>query len=961
MSVATPRFAVGSLVRARGREWVVLPPEDAADGADLLRLRPLGGTDADAVGLFLPLEGGDVEAATFPRPDPARAGDSTAALLLRDAVRLNFRAGAGPFRSLGRIAVEPRAYQLVPLLMALKLSPVRLLIADDVGIGKTIEAALIARELLDRGEIARLAVVCPPHLCDQWRAELLSKFHIDAEVVRPGTVARLERGLPTSESLFDHYRFVVVSVDYIKADRRREDFVRACPEFVIVDEAHACAEGSSAGGSGQQQRHALIRRLAADPARHLALTTATPHSGVEAAFRSLLALLDPDFAGLPEDPTREESAAVRQRLARHIVQRRRADIRAYIDERTTFPERLTTEATYALSPAYRALFDRVHAYATELVRGAEGQSRFRQRVCWWAALALLRCVASSPAAAAATLTTRAAGLGEAGALDPAALEALGERAVLDLATSDAADGDDVAPGADTVEDGAPEAGERRRLRELAREAEKLAGAGDAKLLTAARILQGLLDDGFRPIVYCRYIATAEYVAAELRKRLRDAEVDAVTGRLPAEEREERVSALMEHPRRVLVATDCLSEGINLQEGFDAVVHYDLSWNPTRHEQREGRVDRYGQARPEVRAVLLYGEDNRVDGAIMRVLLRKAEAIRKSLGVSVPVPTDTTKVLEAVFEALFLTKADPRQLTLDFDAVEQRLVAEGRLREVELEWDRASERERRSRTVFAQGTIHPEEVRRELAEAAAALGDARAVERFVRDACQRFGAPLGWEGGRWRLVASGLPVAVRERAGLDGKPAPLGFELPLPEGVLLVARTHPLVEALGGYLVDTALDPTLAAVAARCGAIRTAAVASRTTVLLLRARMHLDATQGGATTSLLAEECVVAGYRGRPEEPTWLAGDEAERLLAAEPAGNVPPEQRRLWLEAALAALPALESGIAALVEARAEEVLAAHQRVREAARLSGVRTTVRPVLPPDVLGLYVLMPAPTAG
>src|SRR5207302_7593977 len=123
------------------------------------------------------------------------------------------------------------------------------------------------------------------------------------------------------------------------------------------------------------------------------------------------------------------------------------------------------------------------------------------------------------------------------------------------------------------------------------------------------------------------------------KRLPGTEVDAVTGRLPAEERAERVVALAGHERRVLVATDCLSEGINLQEHFDAVFHYDLSWNPTRHEQREGRVDRYGQARPEVRTILYYGADNHVDGAIMKVLLRKAETIRKSLGVSVPVPSD----------------------------------------------------------------------------------------------------------------------------------------------------------------------------------------------------------------------------------------------------------------------------------------------------------------------------------
>lgn len=946
-------YTVGSLVRARGREWVVLPPDPEQD--EVLLLRPLGGTDDDACGLFLPLEGDDVAPATFAPPDPAQAGDSTAALLLRDAVRLNFRAGAGPFRSLGKIAVEPRAYQVVPLLMALKLSPVRLLIADDVGIGKTVEAALIARELLDRGEIARLAVICPPHLCDQWQAELSSKFGLDAEVVRPGTVARLERGLSVSESLFERYPFLVVSIDYIKSDRRRADFVRACPEFVIVDEAHTCAASSSAGG-GQQQRHQLIRELARDEERHLILATATPHSGVETAFRSLLGLLDPAFDKLPDDPTEEQNATLRRQLAAHFVQRRRGDIRTYSDERTTFPERVTAEATYNLSPAYRALFDKVHAYATELVRSSDNLSRFQQRVCWWAALALLRCVTSSPAAAVATLTTRAGGgTAEAGGttLDLAALETLSARAVLDLDTSDAAENDDVVPGADTIEGDAPEARERRRLRDLAREAEKLYGANDRKLLGAVDLLKKLLDDGFRPVVYCRYIATAEYVAAELKKRLPGTETDAVTGLLPAEERVTRVAALAEHGRRVLVATDCLSEGINLQEHFDAVLHYDLSWNPTRHEQREGRVDRFGQAAKEVRTVLLYGADNRVDGAIMRVLLRKAETIRKSLGVSVPVPSDTTKVMEAVFEALFLTKADPRQLTLQFDD------ANRRLNEVELEWDRASEREKRSRTIFAQGTIKVDEVKQELRESASALGDARDVARFVRDACARLGAPLGVEGSAQRLSPALLPEPVRERIGLGEKPLLTGFDLPLPEGVTHIARTHRLVEALGAYLTEGALDSEGASPAARCGAIRTADVKRRTVILLLRARMHLDVTnRRSATTSLLAEECIVAGYSaGSDGEPIWLDLDVAERLIAAAPSGNVPPGQRESWLRAALAELDGLADGLASIAQGRAEEVLAAHRRVRNAANLRGVEYRVRPALPMDVLGLYVLMPA----
>ena len=487
---------------------------------------------------------------------------------------------------------------------------------------------------------------------------------------------------------------------------------------------------------------------------------------------------------------------------------------------------------------------------------------------------------------------------------------------------------------------------------MARAAEALKGEKDAKLVGAAAIVKGLVAGGFHPILYCRYIATAEYVADELRRRLRDAEVIAVTGALPQEERERRVAALAAHERRVLVATDCLSEGINLQQHFDAVLHYDLSWNPTRHEQREGRVDRYGQPRREVRTVLYYGEDNRIDGAILNVLLRKAESIRKSLGVSVPLPTDSAKIMEAIFEALFLRgRAKPQQLAFDVDDAESRLEA------MEVEWQNATEREKRSRTLYAQATLRPEEVARELREAADALGDHRDVERFVHDGSARLGVPMDRLNGHWRLNADALPAAVREPSGLGGH-ARIGFELPVPDGVTYVARTHPLVEALGLYLAGTALDTGTAGIAARCGAIRTRAVTTRTTLLLLRLRLHLEVTQKGQTTPLLAEECLVAAFQGRPSEAVWLPAEEALALLRAEAAGNVAVEQRTRWLKDVLDDRAALEPGIAHLAEERAATLLASHRRVRDAAGLQGVRYAVRPQLPADLLGVYVFMPVP---
>lgn len=966
-------FAVGSLVRARGREWVVLP--DSTD--DLLMLRPLGGADDEVTGVYVPLE--PVAPALFDLPDPTKVGDYRSSRLLRDALRLGFRSSAGPFRSFGRLAVEPRPYQLVPLLMALKLDPVRLLIADDVGIGKTVEAALIARELLDRGEVSRLAVLCPPQLAEQWQAELQSKFNLPAELVLPGTAARLERGLGLGQSLFDVYPFVIVSTDFIKSDRRRDEFLRTCPELVIVDEAHTCAYGAE---RGRHQRHELLKGLVKRPDRHLLLVTATPHSGKEEAFRSLLGLLNPTFESLPEDLTGPARERERRQLAAHFVQRRRADVEHFMQAETPFPRREEREETYKLSADYKRLFERVLAYARETVRDASG-TQFRQRVRWWSALALLRSLASSPAAAAATLRNRAATV-DADSVE--AVDEIGQRTVLDLVEADSAEGSDVVPGMEPAGEEPDEAGagegslSRRRLLAMARDAQALMGleAGDEKLVKAEKLIRGLVKDGFHPIVFCRFIPTAEYLAAELRKALpKGVEVAAVTGLLPPAEREARVAELAQADRRVLVCTDCLSEGINLQEAFDAVMHYDLSWNPTRHEQREGRVDRYGQPLPVVRTLLYYGVDNQIDGVVLDVLLRKHRAIRSSLGISVPVPADTSQVLEAVFEGLLLREQGgaAAQYLPGFEAY-----MKPKKDELFGQWEAASDREKRSRTMFAQEGIKADEVAREFNAAQAAIGSGVDLASFVTEVVQASGgvvSPLQPQGATvpslWaardqrpagvRLSLAETPMALRDlvRDYADSQ-AELAarFELPLAAGQVHLTRTHPVVEGLATHVMDTALDPLSESVARRCGAIRTRQVHKRTTLLLLRARYHL--TRSGTTalgeTPLLAEDCLSVAFAGAPDQAEWL-DDPAlvERLLAATPDGNIQPEPAITFVRRVIEGFDHLRPRLDQIVVERGEALLAAHQRVRSAAKVTGVRYRVEPQVPADVLGIYIFLPA----
>ncbi len=913
-------FAPGDLVIARGREWVILP----SPNGEILCLRPLSGAEADIVLLDPILEREPVRPAHFGIPNISETATQDAARLLSDALRLSLRRGAGPFRSAARVGFEPRAYQLVPLLMALRLPVVRLLIADDVGIGKTVEAGLVLRELIDRGEIDRFSILCPPHLVEQWVEELLTKFDLDAAAVTASSAERLERGLPASQTLFDAHPFTVVSLDYIKAEKRRENFARVCPGFVIVDEAHACVGAHQ----GRQQRFELLKRLSADSRRHMLLLTATPHSGDEGAFDRLLSLLDPAFGnGTFEDE------ATRARLARHFVQRRRIDLTGQEwGEDRVFPRHETKEYAYAFDSKHQDFHNAVLDYCLQVVEGSGSDQRHR-RLAFWGTLALMRCVGSSPAAAASALRNRLAS-------DPDRLE----DQVFDD-DSDEADAVDVEPSAG-LDDVGP-------LADLVRQAEALIKQTDPKLRAAIKELKPLILEGANPVVFCRFIATAEHVVAGLRKAFPKLHIEVVTGALRPEDRRARVDAMVAHEHRLLVATDCLSEGVNLQALFDAVVHYDLSWNPTRHQQREGRIDRFGQSSRLVRSVLLYSPDSAIDGAVLEVILRKAEAIRKATGVTVRLPDDRGAVTGALMNAVLLRKGRTQQLALDFGLGRDATA-------VESGWRDAEEGERRSRARFAQNAIKPQEVSPEWQRWRDLLGGPDEVRRFVERSMSRLEAPLqSVRKNLDRAHLDALPTGVKERLaarGFEGSIS-LSFEEPPVAGAEVVTRSHPLAATLAESLLEGALDPASAPMPAllRAGAWPTTAVKSATTVLLLRLRYKLT-VHGRRQRLLLVEEAGALAFEAGRHAPL-VAGETARALLEHEATGNLAAPARHRLLSQAHERIAGLMTGaIADHANGRAQELAEDHARLRAAG--AGVpRVGVEPVQPPDIIGLYLLLPA----
>ncbi len=916
-------YGPGELVRARGREWVVLP----GSGGDVLNLRPIAGTERDVQVLSRSLEIDGIESATFQLPSAERVAPQDEALLLRDAFQMSLRRGAGPFRSAGRISFDPRSYQLVPMMMGLKLDVVRLLIADDVGIGKTIEAGLIARELYDRGEIESFSVLCPPHLVKQWVDQLRDKFHFPAIAVTPSSAARLERDLPVNDSIFRAYPFTVVSLDYVKSDVRRDHYAEYCPELCIVDEAHTCVSSEDS-----HQRYRLVDRIASDMDRHLLLLTATPHSGDDVAYGKLLGLLDPEFRGLVGDANRW-SPELREKLAERYVQRRRVDIEAW-NEAGAFPKHEVLEdATYRLSGDYESFLELALDYCTTIVERA-GTDERRQRLAFWGTLALMRCVGSSPAAALHALRTRSANLGD----DPDV------SAVLDSGDGEA-DVNDVAPS--LVDDS--------ELDALIALAETLVEQPnkDPKVASLVKNLRPVIKAGFKPIVFCRYIETARWVGKALSKEFGKAyDVQVVTGEMPGDVRKMAVDEMAGNDNRILVATDCLSEGIDLQELFDAVVHYDLSWNPTRHQQRNGRVDRFGQRSEVVRSMLIYGENNPVDGAVLEVILRKAEKIQAATGVPVPLPDDDRKVTEAVMKALLLRRKAVRegrgkQMSLDFGDVAV-------VSDMEQKWVDAAEREKANRTVFAQRSLRPEDVKPEWDRARSILGRPEDVEVFVRRGLARLNIPFVPIEGGLRLDSAKLPSAIVDR-----------MDVPVSGPVRLLTktgttehlhRTHPLVSALADLLVERSLDTVASmddpSILPRAGAWTTSAVKRLTTVLLLRIRHQIASqTERGL---LLAEETDAIAFEGGNDFPNLLGAD-ANALLVTPATQETSLAAKQREVRAALSRLDRWRGAIEERALKRSETLVEDHRRIRQAVKGKG-RIDVTPVMPVDIIGLFVLMP-----
>ena len=899
-------FQPGSLVKLRNREWVVMPSSDQ----DLLVVKPLGGSDEETTGIFLPLAFKDEIpiGAEFPYPATKDIGNYTTANLLYNAARLSFRNVSGPFRCMGKLSFRPRSYQLVPLVMSLKQDFVRLLIADDVGVGKTIEALLIVRELLDRGEIKRFAVVCLPHLCEQWQQELKDKFSIDAVIIRSSTAAQLDRNIQGDGSIFREYPHQIISIDFIKSGPKREIFLNECPELIIVDEAHTCAKPDGQSVK-QQQRHYLVHALAAKQKQHLIMMTATPHSGKQAEFQSLLGLLKYEFESID---LVSSSLTKRKEVADHLIIRRRADVERWL-EKTDFPQRDSKEVEYNLSEDYKIILNELLAFARK-VSTSDLQSSSKKKFRYFAILSLLRGVMSSPSAGIEMLSKKVLNISE---------EAFDDEVIQNPVADTEGTESDAVP-VEILDKSDLKKTEAKFLSELADKLEKVT---DNKAAEALKVSLKWLKDGFNPVIFCRFIETAKYLGEYFKGKLpKNTDILVVTGEMVDEQRREKIAEFenSKNKLRVLISTDCLSEGINLQKFFNAVLHYDLPWNPNRLEQREGRVDRFGQTAKEVKAFLLWGKDNPIDSVVLKILLRKAREIRKQTGISVPFPEDSQSILDSLLNAVILNpnavKID-NQMELGF--VDPNIET-GEI-QVTNAYEKASERDKITRSIFAQHAVKASEIEKDLKEVDEAVGNPVAVKQFVIDAVTNLGGQIIPYKSGYRLYTTNLnPIF---KSIFNNKDEVLiTFESPTPEEFLYIGRNSSFVEQLSHYILNKSLVSNgHKPIAARASVIPSKNIKTKTTIIQIRVRNIIsDKTDG---KQLVAEEMILWGYENNISERKFITHEACKNLLAElVPSSDYERPRQESLFNNEIETIKKSKDVLAEIVRERSNKLIEAHER-----------------------------------
>ncbi len=695
-----------------------------------------------------------------------------------------------PFRS----GVDVDDYQLDPVVRALSMPRVNLLIADDVGLGKTIEAGLVTQELILRHRARRILIVCPSSIQVQWKEEMRDKFGLEFRIVDSNLLSDLRRRRGIHVNPWAHFPRLITSIDFLKRERPMRLFRETLPagdqptyprpyDLLIVDEAHNVAPSGRGKYATDSQRTTAVRTLV-PYFEHKLFLSATPHNGYTESFSALLELLDNQRFARAVRPNRTQLEAV-------MVRRMKSELELRWDGSRRFAKRCVKHLEVPYTDAERRGHKALQEYARLRAQSAATDG---QRFATEFVLKLLKKrLFSSPAAFATTLEKHARSV----SVGQGISTGTSWQRQLDDADNDSGDDEENETNSlDALETAsrhvpALAVEEKALLTELRRFASDAATRADSKARTLIQWLKKTLkpDDKWsnqRVILFTEYRATQKWLhdlfAAEgLAGQDR---LLTIYGGMKLDDRERIKAAFQadpaESPVRILLATDCASEGINLQNHCWRLIHYEIPWNPNRMEQRNGRVDRHGQKNPEVHVHHFVGagfdetKPGQAPGDLegdLEFLLRaalKVEAIREDLGKVGPV------IAEQVEEAML-----GRRRTLDTSRAER-----------ESEPVRALLKfERKLREQLRKLTEQLQETERELRLSPANIqnvvetGLALAGQPALRPASIRGAFVLPALTGSWGLCAEGLAHPHTKRI------RPIVFDPALAAGRDDVVRCH----------------------------------------------------------------------------------------------------------------------------------------------------------------------------
>ncbi len=750
-------------------------------------------------------------------------GDPALFRLAAEALRIRMAARFDPMLAVSTSNMDPLPHQIKAVYgELLPRTPLRFLLADDPGAGKTIMAGLYIKELVLRGDLARCLVVAPGSLVEQWQEELLDKFGMRFELLTRSLIDATLDG-----NVFERHPLMIARMDQLsRSEELQQQLEQADFDLVVVDEAHRMS-AHYYGGELQTTKRYELGRLLGRVARHLLLMTATPHAGKEEDFQLFLALLDSDrFEGRYRDGVHAvDSEGLMRRMVKEEL--------LTFEGKPLFPERRAQTLPYELSPAERDLYEAVTTYVREQMNRAEqlkaeGEGR-RGNTVGFALTVLQRRLASSPEAILRSLERRrrrlegkrqdlhASRTGQGAALQRRLDELLGRD--LDISEDDVDEltGEERETAEEDVVDAASAARtleeldlEIRILADLEEIARRVRLSGEDKKWTELRAL--LLDeesmydaDGSRRkiIIFTEHRDTLNYLVDQIRQLLgRDDPVVAIHGGVGREGRRAAQELFMQDKDTVvLVATDAAGEGLNLQRAH-LMVNYDLPWNPNRIEQRFGRIHRIGQT--EVCHLWnLVAQDTR-EGAVFLRLLDKIEEQRRAYA---------GKVFDVLGEAFEDTPL--RDLLIEAIRYGDQPEVRARLHqvidaEVGVGLDRLIEERALHQQVLAEADV--EELRLRMEEARARRLQPHYVRAFFLEAFRLLGGRLAErEPGRYEVTH--VPAEIRDRDRIVGLGAPvlrryerMCFErehvrLAGKAKADLLAPGHPLLDAVVDLVVE----------------------------------------------------------------------------------------------------------------------------------------------------------------